>query len=363
MQAGANLKAVIAGVRGSATTDRDFETIRSVWLSGGASLFPLSQVSHSFPLIAACASRDGRERPAFWFPEYFCNESAGLLRNGQTDIVVYPVTRDLDPDWPACEALAAASPPDAFVLVHYFGRAGEAARARAFCDRHGARLVEDATHVLRPVDGIGEAGDFACFSPRKFFDIPDGGVLVVRDPADVSRVRAALDAAPPGHPNPTRWRLKRLERALRRRLLPSKRKPRPLAPIRPRLDGPPARLFDQANISPFSLSRLSRAVRSGGLARISGERLEFERRLGGIVADLGVRLVERQLDAVPCWFGLVCEDDRSYLAALDGLRAQGIHALTWPNQLPPEALQSSRRDAVLALRNRYLIVAPPRSGD
>lgn len=342
-------------------TDHAIETVRSVWLSGGGSLFPLSQVSHSFPLIAACASRDGRERLVFWFPEYFCNESAGLLRNGAADIVVYPVTRDLDPDWSACEALATASPPDVFVLVHYLGRAGDAAGARAFCDRHGARLVEDATHVLRPVGGIGDAGDFVCFSPRKFFDIPDGGMLAVRDPADASRVRTALDAAPPGHPDPTRWRLKRWERMLRRRFRRSKREPPPLAPIRPTLDGPPARLFAQANISPFSLRRLARAVRSGGASKIADERLAFERRLAGLLAGrAGVGLVERQPDAVSCWFGLACEDGQSYLATLDWLRAQGIHAMPWPNQLPPEALSGSRRDAVLALRNRYLIVAPPR---
>lgn len=361
MQAGGRLTAFAAGTRGSRKVGRDLETLRSVWLSGGATLFPLSQVSHSFPLIAACASRDGRKRPLFWLPEYFCNEAAGLLRDGTADIAVYPVTRDLDPDWPACEALAAICPPDVVVLIHFFGRAGEAAEARAFCDRHGARLVEDATHVLRPVDGIGEAGDFVCFSPRKFFDIPDGGMLVVRDPADASRVRAALDAAPAGHPDPTRWRLKRWKRLLRRRLMPWTRKPKPLAPFRPTLDGPPARLFSMPNISPHALRRLAKAVRLGVLSTVAEKRFAFERRLAGLVAERpGVRLVERQPDAVPCWCGLACEDDESYLATLDWLRAQGVHALSWPNQLPPEVLAGSRRDAVLALRNRFLIVVPPR---
>lgn len=343
-------------------TDSDLQTIRSVWLSGGAALYPLSQVSHSFPLIAACASRDGRKRPVFWLPEYFCNEAAGLLRTGLADIAVYPVTRDLDPDWRACEALAAVSPPDVVVLIHFFGRAGDATGARAFCDRHGARLVEDATHVLRPVDGIGEAGDFVCFSPRKFFDIPDGGVLVVRDPKDALCVEAALRAAPADHPDPTRWRLRRWERLLRRRILPSKRNPKPLSPIRPTLGGQPAKLFSMPNISPYARRRLARAIRSSVPSRIAGERFAFERRLAGLLAGRdGVRLVERQPDAVSCWVGLACEDEQSYLATLDWLRAQGIHALPWPNQLPPEKLAGSRRDAVLAIRNRFLIVVPPRS--
>lgn len=343
-------------------TDRDLEAIRSVWLSRHAALYALSQVSQSFPLVAACASRAGRKRPVFWFPEYFCNEAAGLLRDGRGDIAVYPVTRDLDPDWTACEALAAVSPPDVFVLVHFFGRAGGAAKARAFCDRHGARLLEDATHVLRPVAGIGDAGDFACFGPRKFFDIPDGGLMVVRNAADRPCVEAALRAMPPGHPDPTRWRLKRWEGALRRRLRPWKRKPKPLAPIRPTLDGPPAELFSQPNISPYSLRRLVRAIRSGELSRIADDRLRFERDLAGLLAGHGgVELVARQPDAVPCWFGLACDDEQSYLGTLDWLRSRGVQVLTWPNQPPPEALAGSRRGAVLALRNRFLIALPPRS--
>lgn len=344
-------------------TGCDRATLSAVWLCGGAALLALSQVSQSFPLVAACAARPGRLRPVFWFPDYFCNEAAGLLRDGRADVATYPVTPALEPDWAACEALARHAPPDVFVLVHFFGRAAAAGTARAFCDRHGARLLEDATHVLRPVTGIGEAGDFVCFSPRKFFDVPDGGLLVVRDPHDACRAEAALRASPRGHPDPTRWRLKRLERAVRRFLRPARGGPKPLAPIRPLPDGPPAELFRQPRISPFSSRRLAAAVRSGTMAAIAADRLSFESDLAGRLAGQpGVRLVERQAEAVPCWYGLACADERSRVAALDRLRSQGVQTLPWPNQLPPEALAGPRRDAVLALRGRFLVVVPPRSG-
>src|SRR5690606_12104198 len=79
--------------------------------------------------------------------------------------------------------------------------------ARQFCDRHGALLFEDAVHVLRPVGAIGTAGDFVAYSPRKYFDIPDGGILAVRGAELAALVhRIALDL-PPARPSTLAWTL------------------------------------------------------------------------------------------------------------------------------------------------------------
>jgi hypothetical protein len=65
-------------------------------------------------------------------------------------------------------------------MVHFFGRASRAAAARDFCARSGGWLIEDAAHVLQPMEGVGEHGDFVLYSPHKHLPIPDGAVLVVR---------------------------------------------------------------------------------------------------------------------------------------------------------------------------------------
>ncbi|WP_187967930.1 DegT/DnrJ/EryC1/StrS aminotransferase family protein [Aquibium microcysteis] len=340
--------------------ERDLAAIRAVWLSGCAALYPLSQVSHAFPLVAACARAQMRRRPVFWIPEFFCDEALDLLRDGTAAIVAYPLTPDLEPDWPACAELAVVSPPDVLVLVHFFGRAGPAAEARLFCDGRGALLVEDATQILQPVQGIGQWGDFLLFGPHKFFDIPDGGLLVVRDPADCAPVESALLASAGGHPDPTRWRLKRWERLLRRHLphLHVGRRP----PVR-RLPGTArATIFREPNVSPYALRRLAGFVGSGRTRLIAQRRLLFERWLRTLLAPLpGAALVEPHPDATPCWFSVSCADEPTQRAAIAALQAQGLHAQAWPNHLPPEALAGRRRRAVIALRNRYLIVAPPRA--
>jgi hypothetical protein len=72
------------------------------------------------------------------------------------------------------------SPPDIFLLVHYFGKPAIAATAKEFCAKNNCWLIEDAAHVLRPVPGIGEAGDFVLYSPHKLLATYDGAVLIVR---------------------------------------------------------------------------------------------------------------------------------------------------------------------------------------
>ena len=113
-------------------------------------------------------------------PDYFCNSSLQALRALNVNLRFYPINHNLEPDHKACRDLAEESPPDIFVLVHYFGCPTLAAPTKDFCAKHNAWLLEDAAHVLRPVSGVGKYGDFIIYSPHKLLPIPDGAVLVIR---------------------------------------------------------------------------------------------------------------------------------------------------------------------------------------
>lgn len=117
---------------------------------------------------------------AVWLPDYFCNCSLTPLRAMGAKLIFYPLTSELQPNYSACRQLALNEPPALFVLVHYFGGVTPAAPARELCVKHGAWLVEDAAHSMRPVCGIGEQGDFVLYSPHKHLPIPDGAMLVAR---------------------------------------------------------------------------------------------------------------------------------------------------------------------------------------
>ncbi len=164
-------------------------------------------------LARAVATSVGKTSADIWLPDYFCNQSSNPLRRTGATVRFYPITDVLEPDWDACRKMATDVPPDLFVLVHFYGKPAEGGRARAFCDDVGARLLEDAAHVLRPFDDIGTWGDAACYSPHKMFAVPDGSVMSVRA-ADL----AGLIQGPGGGPapSPVDW----LARRMLQRLLP-----------------------------------------------------------------------------------------------------------------------------------------------
>lgn len=156
-------------------------TLAAAWHREGEVAGWLSRSAWSLALIALWrGGRTSRSVVTVWLPDYFCNASLIALRQARVKLLFYPVTEDMGPDFSACRALADAAPPDIFVLVHYFGKPASTAVAVEFCKHHGAWLIEDAAHVLRPVNGVGNAGDFVLYSPHKHLPIPVGAVLVVR---------------------------------------------------------------------------------------------------------------------------------------------------------------------------------------
>jgi len=118
--------------------------------------------------------------PSIWVPDYLCNEALQLLREAGYPLVFYPITGELIPDWEVCQAKAATSKPDIFIMVHYFGRSSGGKQARQFCDEHECILVEDAAHVLIPHHEIGLSGEFIFYSPHKLLAVPDGALLIQR---------------------------------------------------------------------------------------------------------------------------------------------------------------------------------------
>jgi len=117
-----------------------------------------------------------------WIPAYVCRAAVAPLVQRGLQLVLYDITDTLQPNTEFHDA----RPADLVVLLHYFGLAGPAQSAREQCRARGAHLIEDCAHGLPDPDAprpMGSSGDFAIFSLRKLLPVPDGGVLVVNDPA------------------------------------------------------------------------------------------------------------------------------------------------------------------------------------
>ncbi|MDC1382721.1 peptidoglycan bridge formation glycyltransferase FemA/FemB family protein [Candidatus Puniceispirillum sp.] len=141
----------------------------------------LSKSAYSFALVAECRKKKNINKSVIvWVPEYFCEVSLAPLREVGAKIFYYPIDEKLEPKYSSVYKMSTISVPDIFIFVHYFGFAKPIAKAREFCQKTGAWLVEDATHCFPNNKAIGTEGDFVFYSPHKILPIPDGAVLLAQ---------------------------------------------------------------------------------------------------------------------------------------------------------------------------------------
>jgi len=130
----------------------------------------------------------GKTTGIVFLPDYFCNQALIPLRLQPVQLVFYPVTEKLNPDWPQIDDLVLQfGNPDLFILVHYFGFSGEITKALQFCKRVGAELLEDCAHVLMPFDEIGKHSWAVVYSPYKLLPVPELGILIVSEKTGIVR--------------------------------------------------------------------------------------------------------------------------------------------------------------------------------
>jgi len=345
----------------------DFELARP-WHRRGETAGWLSRSAWSLALIALWRKSRAPASPAtVWIPDYFCNASLVPLRKTGVRLVFYPVTEGLLPDIAACRALADTGSPDIFVLVHYFGRSTPAAPVRDFCNHHGAWLIEDAAHVLRPVNGIGEYGDFVLYSPHKHLPLPDGAVLAIRPngpgkfgeaglasfgsastwPGQLGELQKELGcAASSGEIHAAMWLLKRVlqklgVRSWRRSISSFVEPSKPCHTVVPALAAP-------------SQSGLSRRLLGGllfGLESVARQRQRHQILWDALLPNDGAapqdivsaaeRAANRQWTPYLASYRLRPAQAE---ATHDQWQRQGLPVTTWPD-LPPEVISHQERHA------------------
>jgi hypothetical protein len=290
----------------------------------------LSRSAWSLAVLADAAQRARGHRPVVALPDYICNGSLGPLR-ALADLVFYGVKEDLSPDWNTCRDLPRL---DLFVLVHYFGRPQDVAEARRFCNRRTAWLIEDAAHVLRPMAGVGEAGDAVLYSPHKLLAVPDGAILVAR-PTLGAVEHHLVDAVKAGgwaHPPTTGWRFKKLLQIS------------PLGPwLMRRHPGGQPDFQGDPDAAPLPRTPMISVAAGALIARADLDAVAAARRANAQalsdavlpLADWRPLLAPRP-DVAPYRLVMRAKDEETASAIYARLRAAHLPVESWPD-LPPEA--------------------------
>jgi len=131
--------------------------------------------------------------PTVWLPSYLCGVVLEAFKDAGTCVKFYPVGEQLkitDEEW-----VNSVESHDMVVFIDYFGFNmwnfyGEAVKNR------GAWVVEDACQAMLNLS-FSENADYVIASPRKFLGVPDGGILLAQNEAELPSV----DLPPP----PAEW--------------------------------------------------------------------------------------------------------------------------------------------------------------
>ena len=122
-------------------------------------------------------------------PAYHCVTMLDPALSLGADVLLYPLTPDLDPEMAALDSLVERStkPVKVLLATHYFGFVRDFSRLKQWCEARGISFVEDCSHTLfterYQAKGAGQQGDYVASSPYKFFPSADGGWLYAPTPA------------------------------------------------------------------------------------------------------------------------------------------------------------------------------------
>jgi dTDP-4-amino-4,6-dideoxygalactose transaminase len=142
--------------------------------------------------------------PNVWVPSYICGVVIEAINEHGVRVRFYPVDESLNianQDW-----LAQIRPGDLAIFVDYFGfdnwtTCGAEAKARGAC------IVEDACQAMLN-EHFSPHSDYIFFSPRKFIGVPDGGILIAANNAQLPDSNLL--------PAPADWFLLALKASIRR---------------------------------------------------------------------------------------------------------------------------------------------------
>jgi perosamine synthetase len=118
-------------------------------------------------------------------PAYNCGSEVDALLSSELSVVFYKVDRRSTIDLSDLRKRITRK-TKAIYITHYFGFPQPANAVKLVCAEYGLNLIEDCALSLFSTDGdnkLGSTGDISVFSFPKTLPVPDGGALVVNNPA------------------------------------------------------------------------------------------------------------------------------------------------------------------------------------
>jgi len=120
-----------------------------------------------------------RENDEILVPAYHCEAMIHPVLDAGCIPVFYKISKDFSVDINDMEGLI-TDKTKMIIAVNYFGFGQNIHDVRKICDQNNLKLIEDCAHSLFGSSNnvtVGQTGDYAIGSTKKFFPVFDGGIL------------------------------------------------------------------------------------------------------------------------------------------------------------------------------------------
>lgn len=329
---------------------------QNIWTTGeGQRIAVFSRGQWAIKEFASKIIHQKGRRGIVFVPEYFCEISLTTLRQASCPIYFYRITPDFEPNIGHLHDLAKKhGTPDILLYVHYFGFPSRMHITQEWCEKNETILVEDAAHTIVPIPGIGESGNPVIYTPWKFFNIPEGALLVLPERFQLGENVISLPKGKVLYP--LKWMAKQLiislchhmrfplHKVVRKRIKGYDESEQPIDPKNP-------------ECSVFSLNILSRYGQY--IDKIRSIRERNYKRLDEIFlkTDISMYRIFKRVPALfaPYVYPLRVPADIS-IDIITALNKKGIPAAPW-SDLSPEVKNSQKYPLSNALR-REVITLP-----
>lgn len=165
---------VLSGMSDLHSTSSDVPSI----LDAGPALWLQSGSMAIYAALRCAGVTSGDE---VLLPAFHCPSMVAPVLMAKATPVFYCVTEELRVELQEI-ASRITTATKAVIVPHLFGRIQDLRAIRQLCDERGMWLIEDCAHAffgsinMLPV---GSTGHYAIASPRKFFPLVEGGILVI----------------------------------------------------------------------------------------------------------------------------------------------------------------------------------------
>jgi dTDP-4-amino-4,6-dideoxygalactose transaminase len=248
----------------------------------------------------------------------------------------------------------------AIYVIHYAGFAQPMDEVNAIASRHGLPVIEDVALSLLAAEGtrpLGSTGTLAVFCFYKTLPVPNGGALVVNDPAvegDVATPHGAPLVSTLSHATGSllanaAFRLGEVGEAIRTVARRTYAFVRGTSGLRPISTGTP--VFDPGAVD-LGMSALSAKIarRLDADAIVAARRRNYFLLLGRLRDRVPPVFPELPAGACPLFYPLLCDDKRAVAARLAARGVETVDFWRHGHPLCPE----ERFPEVQALRRRVL---------